>query len=557
MRRTITLITAALLALAAFTQDIDLREKYGLSPWASEALGKTYTVQQAKVKYPAFFSWMAFKGATDAEAMTVNEVAAAWNDAVWSTDGYIEPYRQGAWPQNGCQSRANIDASGIYFAKVNVPLTLAFGIYTGGGTGNYTETTTANGGPATTGGTRLMLDHAAWLTRIFKDRNLMQSITWGDNSLMGYHESFLVRGFRLEGGMDGKKHDPAFQSSGIAIWDSGETSRVEHCFISNFNDAGIHNVRGTPSIFDGVSCFSNRRFGFWLDGGSLSTIAIYSPSGDDNGPGDGNKGALVGGTEGYGRAAGGTVVVVAAKSETNNVQGRMNGSQRLMSLDAGAWNVVVTGAWAYSQDAQAEAIAIDFGTYNGQLDVRGLSTHNFPITAKVTAKGSVVATVGGFGNVTPVSFVATGAGLVWSSRGGPVTPPPPPPPTGCDRAKWTATANVSGGGTTPGAAIDGDAGTAWTTGRAQQARDHIDVDIGGCEISSVEFTTGKVGEYPVKYAIDISADGTTWMRVASGRGSAQQAAYTAGFDTQRVRSIRLRLTSGGTTPLSVAEVSVR
>lgn len=426
------ILTTLLLAFAftASGQNTNLQQKYNLPVFASQALSKTYTTTTAASgKYPGFVTWMKWKGATDAEILSVNEVAAAWDNEVWATDGYVAGNVNSAYPQNGCQSRANIDASGIFYAKTNIPLILAFGTYTGGGTGNYTETTTANGGPGSTGGTCIAIDHSTWLKRIFPDRNAMQSASWGDESFNGYSESFTVRGFRLEGGMDNKVHDSSFQSSGIAIWDSGETSTVEKCFASNFNDAGFHNVRGTPSIFYACSAFSNRRYGFWLDGSSLATIVLIGPSGDDNGFGDGTPGALIGGGPGYGREGGGTLSIISAKNESDNVAGRMKGKQRFLDL-TGAWNVAVNGVQVYTATPLQEAIAIDWQGFNGSLDVRGMNLINYTNFAKLTSNGKVRA-IKSPGNYTPFSAVTNESGFLWASRDlgqGTITPPVDPGP---------------------------------------------------------------------------------------------------------------------------------
>lgn len=209
----------------------------------------------------------------------------------------------------------------------------------------------------------------------------------------------MVRGFRLDGGWADKPHDPSFRSSGVAIRDSGETSRVEYVFSLGFNDAGFHNVRGTPSTYIGCSAFSNRRYGFWLAGSSLGTTALYSPSGDDNGPDPAKPGALAGGSSGFDRPGGGTLVISAAKSETNNLQARQHGNQKLLDL-TGAWNVVVNGAWLFSKTPQAEVITIDFQNYPGGIDVLGLEYAGFTEVLKLTSSGK--------------NTVETG--VVWSSR---------------------------------------------------------------------------------------------------------------------------------------------
>lgn len=580
MKNIALLALSFLLALGLQAQTIDLQQKHNLPVFASQRLSATYTVAQAKAKYPDYWTWIKWAGASDAQAMTVNEVAAAWNNEVWATDGYVAGNKNSAYPQNGCQSRAVIDASGIFYAQINVPLTLAHGQYFGGGTGNATETGSNHGGPGTTGGTQIIIDHINWLTTVFPDRNAMQSASWGDETNYGYSESFVVRGFRLEGARDGHQYDPSFRSSGVAIWDSGETSRLEYIFASGFNDAGIHNVRGTPTIIDGCSTFSNRRYGIWLDGGSLNTITIYSPSGDDNGPGNGTPGALIGGTAGYGREAGGTITIIGNKAETNNVQGRKHGDQRFLDLRAGAWNVTITGAWVFAATPQQECIAIDFGNHNGGLDVRGLKYTGFSGALALTAKGKTTR-YSGPGNYIPASFVANETGIVWASRdmgqGGsapaptpcnwtcgawsewsacvngkqtrtrsctstgdcastasPATtetqtcgtttpePPAPEPPAGNvpDRSKWKATASASWSNGQPAKAIDNDPNSAWTNGRAQQVGEWLQVDLGAdTKVSSVTFTLGaSPWDFIAGWKIQGSTDGKSWADMTTGTG---------------------------------------
>lgn len=431
-----TLLLASIFAFGTVHgQTINLLKDYSLRVFQNPPLKDTYTIAQAKSKYPNYWTWMTYHGATDAQCMSVDEAAVAWNEAVWKTDGYVAGNVGGAWPKDGNTSRAIIDASGIYYISTQVPLTISMGQYIGAGTGNYTELTTANGGPGTTGGTRIAIDHAGWLKDIFPARNAIQSASWGDNSFYGYSESFVVRGFRLEGGMDNKAHDPSFESSGIAIWDSGETSRVEYVFASNFNDAGFHNVRGTPSIFFGCSAFSNRRYGFWLDGSSLSTVALYSPSGDDNGAGDGSYGAFIGGGSGYGRPGGGTLTIISAKLESDNVQGRMNGHQRFLDL-TGLWNVVVVGASVYSKTTLPEAISIDWQDYAGSLDISGVYLIGFKDFAKITSHGKTVVYKSP-GNYVPFAANINEQGCAFASRdigqaASPVVPPIEPPAPSSD-----------------------------------------------------------------------------------------------------------------------------
>ncbi|TXH47165.1 MAG: hypothetical protein E6Q97_27800, partial [Desulfurellales bacterium] len=405
------LLTSIFLAicLAAAGQNTDLAQKYSLSSFATGPLNKSFTYETARNKYGAFVQWAEFLGMTRAELLSVNEFAAAWNNEIWSTDGYVAPNVQGAYPQNGCQSRVNINASGVYYAKTNIPCIVAFGKYTGGGTGNYTDAT------GTTGGTQIEVDHAAWLSRIFPGRYLFQTDTWATNTIMGYQESFIFEGFRLEGGWTSKVHDPSFESAGIAIWDSGETSRVEHVYAFGFNSYGFLNVRGTPTIFNGCSAFSCGIGGFGLLGNDLATIALYSPSGDDNA-------ALIFIDGAYDRPGGSTITIVAAKHE--NGKRTPVRDQRLIRA-RGACNIVVDGASVHSTYTIETLIEVDFQQYLGQIDVRGLRYDGYANMLKHTSNGRTQL-IKGPGAYAAVSFVATEQGLVSSTRGGTVQPPPPP-----------------------------------------------------------------------------------------------------------------------------------
>lgn len=133
--------------------------------------------------------------------------------------------------------------------------------------------------------------------------------------------------------------------------------------------------------------------------------------------------------------------------------------------------------------------------------------------------------------------------------------PPVDPPTGCDRARWKASANATWSGAKLEWALDGNTATAWTGGRAQAVGDCLQVDVGGCELGQVAFSTGaSPWDFPVAYVIEISGDGKAWRQVASGRGSYAQGVYGATFTRAAVQSVRLRLTekSGGTW-LTIAE----
>ena len=86
----------------------------------------------------------------------------------------------------------------------------------------------------------------------------------------------------------------------------------------------------------------------------------------------------------------------------------------------------------------------------------------------------------------------------------------------------SATASVTGSGLTAGAALDGNISTAWATGTAQVPGQSFTVDLGGMkEFNKILFDSGAgyPNDYPASYAIEVSSDGTTWTKVASGYGT--------------------------------------
>lgn len=110
-------------------------------------------------------------------------------------------------------------------------------------------------------------------------------------------------------------------------------------------------------------------------------------------------------------------------------------------------------------------------------------------------------------------------------------------------------------GDVAGNAVDGDPATRWSTGRAQQPGDALEVDLGQpVAVRSVLLDAGG-GDWPRGYAVQVSADGTTWSDpVASGTGAG--AVTAIGLDGTEVRHLRVRLTGAADPWWSVAELRV-
>jgi glucosylceramidase len=102
-------------------------------------------------------------------------------------------------------------------------------------------------------------------------------------------------------------------------------------------------------------------------------------------------------------------------------------------------------------------------------------------------------------------------------------------------------------------AVDGDPATRWSTGRAQQPGDTLAIDLGEpVPVRSVLLDAGG-GDWPRGYAVQVSADGTTWSDpVASGAGAGAVTAIE--LDGPPTRYLRIALTAGAGRWWSVAEL---
>ncbi len=87
-----------------------------------------------------------------------------------------------------------------------------------------------------------------------------------------------------------------------------------------------------------------------------------------------------------------------------------------------------------------------------------------------------------------------------------------------NRKEWKLTASHNGDGTR--AAVDGDAGSRWTTNASQVAGMWFQIElpqevaIAGLELDSVH----SAADYPRGYKVEVSTSGSLWQKVAEGKG---------------------------------------
>ena len=436
-------------------QQIHIGQTYGISfATAKRLVLERYTsYAAAKTALPAGVGYLEFLGATQDEVMNCYEHEVCWLDALAATDAPLgSTFRDFS---NGIGSRAHLIAMEGSF-PLTIPYIFASGKYTFAGSGTWRDAT------LTTSGTCLYIDEARWKGRLFSEMNCLQSENY--RFKRGWQESFIVQGgLRLEGSRRLIKNDPALKSFGVAVYDSGEASRLDDIYAMGFNDHGFKFVKGTPGNLRNLSSFESGIGGYLFDSTSLATITAVGLSGDDNGE------FLIDTIAGE-APAGGTLTITSLKSETGTRIDKTTGQPRVQGIARirGAANVIINGISAQVHAGRrAHAFDVDFrqpsgNPYEAQLTVEGyrecgngagagydqiLRDHNsewrgyglnqicdFKINKGVVISSSIPLTKTAIGTAPPVD------------------PPPPPPPTctwvqqpfgawsGCVNGKETRTA---------------------------------------------------------------------------------------------------------------------
>lgn len=125
-----------------------------------------------------------------------------------------------------------------------------------------------------------------------------------------------------------------------------------------------------------------------------------------------------------------------------------------------------------------------------------------------------------------------------------------------DRSEWKVSANVNGENGYPGKAIDGDSQTRWDTGVNQKPDERYEIDLGAVHsFEALEMSLSPAPyDYPRRYEISVSDDGSSWRTIQSGLGRKGQSLYPLG--ETRGRYIRIRQTGSGGNYWSIYELQV-
>jgi hypothetical protein len=196
----------------------------------------------------------------------------------------------------------------------------------------------------------------------------LHSTAWdADYGVVGgfaYEEGSRTQFIRFEGGMAGKNYDPSFKSWGTTSNEPGENSRTMGCMFANWNDGGMAQYGGTPTIIDNCSFFYNIGPGIdFLCNNALSNILLIQPSGDNN------RGSLIGlRPRGTGDSAGANLTIISSKLEVRSVLSRLI----TVKGNLGQLNLTLTGGTNdFSNILCDQLIEVERGS-GVAIDIRGL-----------------------------------------------------------------------------------------------------------------------------------------------------------------------------------------
>lgn len=324
---------------------VDILGDYGLSYAQNRLLGSAYTYNQALTKYPCALKFYAWCGYTQAEVLLMDELSTAFCDGGWKTATVMSNMPWGSNIPDSVFDNGAVGKGVITLPQGRFDLTMPLLMQNSGQLlcvgkrpfferNNAYQTTstvvTPNyagwvGAPATPSAAFL----ARTTTAIFNRIDCVRTLNFGGNYGGGYCEGLKIKNLFISGNRNpsGSWWDPSFVSTGIAVYDMGETSEITNCYIEEMNDFGIESVFGTPGTYYNNSTFRCGRYGLMITGGGSghSVHRIYGQSGDDNGM------ALIGIQDGYGYTAGGNIEIYGVKHEALGRTGQPNNYTALTS----------------------------------------------------------------------------------------------------------------------------------------------------------------------------------------------------------------------------------
>jgi hypothetical protein len=125
------------------------------------------------------------------------------------------------------------------------------------------------------------------------------------------------------------------------------------------------------------------------------------------------------------------------------------------------------------------------------------------------------------------------------------------------RGSWIASASASIGGDTPANALDGNAGTRWSTGQPQTNGQWFQVDLGSPQtFFQIEMDSGlSAGDFAHGFQVLVSNDGINWgSPLVTGVGSSQVISVT--FASQTTRYVRVSQTGSAAQWWSLHELNL-
>ena len=294
-------ILFALLTITGFGQSrtVDLNIQYGVdftngSKTLTQQLGNIATVQ---TKLKDFYGWAKVKGWSDAEIMNVNFSEAAWHNVIWMGENgnYNSPAPGHAWNI--------IVPDGKFYNKTCMPA--AQGTYSGQNSRPF------DGNNAHSyGGTTWIIDHEGWMWNRYPEQFNIRTLNWGqDGGDIAWSHHTKIKNMAFDGAsrVDYWVNDGKIQGA-IGLWDPGEVSLVEECYLFDQEKDGIVFARATPGTVKLCSLFGQRRYGVSIMGGG--NIYMERCSGDEHGV------AMVGGRPAFGRPCATQLTMTATKQET-------------------------------------------------------------------------------------------------------------------------------------------------------------------------------------------------------------------------------------------------
>lgn len=373
-----------------------------------------YTAAQLKANYPAWFDrWTKKLGRTEADFGLLSVFVNEWQNAGYSTSSH--------GPMNPLASVVDIDTpEGLYL--VNYICDYGYADYTFGGTFVYYPGN---------GSTNIGVWHEKWMGG---ERDLFRHAMHGTNLEGSYSESFSFGNVRLLGrAATAVAPDPSFKSTGLSVWDAGETSKIGRIYAEGFNNCGIRIHRGTPLSADELTVFNNCEAGVRFQGCAGNTGDIKVISGDDNG-------ALIDFVDGDGRQAGGQFNIGAIKSEAGvtPISRNPHRKQKLMVLRGQFGVNVGVARGSHSQVRVDNLIEVDCRLTDGNKQVSNLTIgsingFNYGNAVKDLANGWEAADPGDY-NCYSLQYTSANGGNLWNpfhtftKVGGGVTNPPVNPP---------------------------------------------------------------------------------------------------------------------------------